>query len=217
MKKAIFTLLIVWLLSNCLVLAEERYYQERTGEKTVQTRLSINHMNNLVTIEYVKQNELHNVICQSNYGTNVWTYKNTDEQSNITLERVGDVIQAKGSLKDKYMQRTITIDGSPWYQFVSVSLADFLDSPQKATTFWTIQPSNLRAYKMSAKKYNPEFIEVHGEKIKAQHVKVSLTGILSVFWKVDYWFRCDDHVFVKFIGVNGAPGSPRTFIELASK
>lgn len=213
----VLLLFLLSLLSNSLALAKDYSYTEKTGANTDQTRLSIVEAANNLTIDYENANEVHHVFCHENYATQSWSYKRPAEGTDLLLERVENTIQIKGCLKGKNIQRTLRIDGSPWYQFVSVSLTNFLRSSQKNVYFWAIQPGDLKPYKMSAKKLGHESVDLNGENVITQHIKVSLTGILSVFWKVDYWFRDSDNAFIKFEGVNGPPGSAKTLIELENQ
>jgi hypothetical protein len=43
---------------------------------------------------------------------------------------------------------------------------------------------------------------------------VSSAGVLGSVWHSFYWFRCSDHVFVRYEGIIGLPFVPRTTVVM---
>jgi len=50
-------------------------------------------------------------------------------------------------------------------------------------------------------------------KVKAYYVKMSIAGILSLFWSADYWYDTANGKFIKFKGTQG-PGTQEAVVEL---
>ena len=67
---------------------------------------------------------------------------------------------------------------------------------------------------MQAREEKEEGIPVDGRALEAMRVKVSPWGLLSLFWSSLYWYRSSDGTFVRFEGVRGLPGTPKTVVEL---
>ena len=109
-------------------------------------------------------------------------------------------------------QKTLKIDGTDWYQASSLSLCGFVASAEKETIFWTIRSDTLTGHQIKAVKQSVETVDVKGSMQKAVRIELSLTGLLSYFWKSDYWFSVHEGVFLKFQGPSGPPGSPVTTI-----
>ena len=85
-------------------------------------------------------------------------------------------------------------------------------SDETQQVFWTIRYNTLKAHKVKAIKKGVESIaSIDGPK-ELLHIRLSLTGLLSPFWKSDYWFSLPEFVFYRFKGPSGPPGSPMTVI-----
>ena len=119
-------------------------------------------------------------------------------------------------MNGKAIDGTKQIDGLPWYQTVTFSLRPMVMSKeQDSVSFWTLRPDTLALVKLRAIKETEEQIQVNNSTVKAQRVRVTPDNeLLSFFWQGNYWFRSQDGVFVKFEGINGPPGTPKTVIEL---
>jgi len=62
----------------------------------------------------------------------------------------------------------------------------------------------------------PEVIKIMGQDVPAVHIKISLSGLLSMFWTGHYWFRQQDGVFVRYRGKSG-PGKQVSVMELTEE
>ncbi|MDD5195120.1 MAG: hypothetical protein PHQ96_05560 [Candidatus Omnitrophica bacterium] len=159
-------------------------------------------------IRYVSKNNAH-------LATTHWFYKNQAANTEFTAERRGNSIFVEGTNNGKSFKSSIDIDSAPWYQPMSFSLANLVCSQSDSVAFWTINPENLKAFKMAANKIKKEIISrIAGQEIPAQKVKVRLAGFRSGFWHAYYWFRIKDGLFIRYEGVDGPPGTPLTEINL---
>ncbi len=214
----VFCLLLVVCLGTYTCVDGKTYiYKETTGNNSMTTNLTQDDGLNDITISFSNNNETHQLVCSKDYATKTWKYSNTTQGTAIEAERAGDIIKLKGTLNKKEIQNNIKIDQAPWFEFIEVSLVNFLKSNDQTTAFWMIQPNNLKTYKMIAKKKNTEVITVNDQKIEAMKVTVTLQGFLSMFWSVNYWFRISDHTFVRYEGVRGGPGTPKTITQLLNE
>jgi hypothetical protein len=69
---------------------------------------------------------------------------------------------------------------------------------------------------MKAIKGDIEKIKIRGKKIQARKVIVRSAGMLSLFWHCTYWFEEGSGIFIRYEGVHGPPGTPKTVVRLAS-
>ena len=55
-----------------------------------------------------------------------------------------------------------------------------------------------------------------GKEIAAVHLRISLSGLLSIFWHGDYWYRKGDGRFLRYRGKNRS-GGPVAVSELVEE
>ncbi len=92
------------------------------------------------------------------------------------------------------MNKTLEIDDTDWYQASSLSLRGLVASADREKEFWTIRSDTLTVHKIKAVKQGLETIEVSGTMKEAVRIELSLTGLLSHFWKSDYWFSVPEGI-----------------------
>jgi hypothetical protein len=191
---------------------ESYHYVEKVGEKqsdinwcllkSTQNRLLYQSPDETcLTVTDAALNTLHWVDCRPDRGTRVQAV------------RRGDAITVTGELARGTINKTISIDKAPWFQATSLSMRRFVLSDAKALRFWTLRPDTMKAYKIAAVKKAHAVIEINDRREDAVMVELHLTGVLSAFWKSDYWFRQRDGLFLKFEGPSGPPGDPVLTIE----
>ncbi|MCF8068666.1 MAG: hypothetical protein K9L30_08790 [Desulfobacterales bacterium] len=146
-----------------------------------------------------------------------WEISNPENNTNASIRREGNILYVTGTLNGNPIDKKKEIDGSPWYQSTAVSLRPFIVSDQENLDFWSVREETLGIHKIRVTKLSEEILSINGEKIPVQKVKISLTGILSAFWKSHIWYRQSDGVFVRFEGPSGPPGSPHMIVELISQ
>lgn len=138
----------------------------------------------------------------------------SDAQYDIQVERRGDKLLLRGRHDGRVINSDMALDASPWFQSLSYSLRVWLADSSDEIAFWTLRPDTFEAVKLHAQRLWPEALTTRAGTRQAIRVRVRAEGLLAPFWKADYWFRADDHVFIKYQAVNGLPGSPETVIEL---
>ncbi len=190
----------------------ERYdYLERTDTLSVKTSWQLEKDHIILTC--TRAGETHTYQCDSLGATLQWELKNSGTNTDIVARREKKSILIKGTFKSESIDKKISIDDAPWYQPMSFSLTSFIKSDKSSGEFWSLRPTDLLAFKMKAEKKEVQFIELQGKEVEVQKVKVSLTGLRSMFWHGYYWLRKADGLFMKYEGVNGPPGTPKTIIE----
>jgi hypothetical protein len=186
-------------------------YQEVTGQsvKTVQWRLE---NGDGATLRCTSPREHHTTTVGPDYDTSHWQVEADDGRTDFIASRHGNTIQINGRFKGQAINKTLRIDGAPWYQATSLSLRQLATSDETHQVFWTIRYHTLKAHKVKAIKKGVESITATGGPKDLLHIQLSLTGLLAPFWKSDYWFSLPELVFYRFKGPSGPPGSPMTVI-----
>jgi len=205
---------LVFLMQTYGFSAERYSYIERTGKETTKGLWQMEKKGGFAILTSTKLTKKHVYICSLDGDTKEWILDKPDSKTNATMKRENKYIIINGMIKGNFINKKVKIDSSPWYQNIMFSLPVFIKSNKKSMEFWSLRPEDLVVYKLKAEKVKIESINFNGNKIEAQKVKVSATGIFSIFWHGDYWFRKSDGKFIHYEGVNGIPGTSKTFIEL---
>lgn len=219
MKKFLFLLLALTVVFSHPVLASEKnyVYRETTGKTSINSEWTIKPSVEGYSVVAESVNESHRVLCNQDHSTVRWEVRNPGSGLDLAVQRDGNLLIVAGKYKGKEAKEELKIDDLPWYQFVEVSLSDFVRSARERTEFWIIQPNNLKHYKLVAIKQKTECITVHGQEVEAVQVKVTVSGVGSLFWSTQYWYRRSDGLYLRFEGVRGGPGTPKTIVELISE
>ena len=188
-------------------------YQESTGKsvKTFTWRHRSSPPQEVITVE--EEDGIFVNLCDRTGQTLSWKATKTGHSS-IQAVRRGNQLQLSGISSGKQISVTEQIDDRPWYQPLSYSLRPFLDSAESEISFWTIRADSLEVVAMQAEKGPIEEIMVAGEKVAAQRVKISRTGLLASLWQGTFWFRLTDRIFVRYQAVHGPPGTDETIVQL---
>jgi len=152
-------------------------------------------------------------------STRTWAYENSKESTKITASREGNKIFLKGQTRGKPIEKTFKINELSWNQTFNLGLEQFALSPEKSMIFWAIGtkgPGNMKITRFKVKKKGIETISINGKKVEAVYITISLTGLLSVFWTGNYWYRKSDGVFLRYQG-KGGPGTGISIMELTSE
>lgn len=189
---------------------EERTYIETTGDETTYFSWTLEKSNS-VTVTVREDDELYVNHCDSLGDTSRWRYRSAD--SDILAFRSADVIEIGGKFRGKEFHARHEIDSLPWYQTLAYALPRLVEPNETPLLFWTIRPDNLDLVKMQASWEATEKVSVNGEKLRAHRVRIRPNGFLSRLWHADYWFRIPDGLFVRYEGVHGPPGHPKTVIQ----
>jgi hypothetical protein len=194
---------------------EQLAYQERTGKFTADIIWKIEQQGDYVILTSSRPNESYTCWADANLAITKWELKNnTTRPDGIIATREDNTIVIKGTLRRRAVTKTMRIDDAAWYQPIAFSLKSFITSDKPSVEFWSLNPNNLAAVKMKAEKQRTEIIELNGEEVIAQKVKVTITDFRSAFWHSYYWFNKKNGMFIRYEGVNGPPKTPKTVITL---
>ena len=189
---------------------EERTYTETTGGETRHFSWTLEQTNS-VTVTVREEDALYVNHCDSLGTTFQWRYRGAD--SHIVATRSGNVMEIGGKFHGAAFQERHDIDSAPWYQTLAYALPRLVEPDNTPLVFWTIRPDNLDVVKMQATWEGTETVVVNGKELQAHRVRIRPDGFLSKFWHADYWFRVPDRLFVRYEGVHGPPGHPKTVIQ----
>lgn len=189
---------------------EQRTYMETTGGVTTYFSWTLEQANS-VTVTVREENELYVNRCDRLGTTFEWHYSDTD--SDITASRSNNIIEIRGKFHGEDVNARHEIDSVPWYQTLAYALPKLVEPTATPRVFWTIRPDNLDVIKMQASWEGTEKVAVNGKKLQAHRVRIRPDGFLSPLWHADYWFRVPDRLFVRYEGVHGPPGHPKTIIQ----
>lgn len=117
-----------------------------------------------------------------------------------------------------------SIDDLPWYQ-TPFGLVDFILSDARKTKFFMATVSEHAdkdddpgaMLKMVATKEAVETLTIADQAVDTHRVTITLSGLKSLFWKITYWYRCDDGLVVKYADTRGGPGTPTTYGVLVNE
>lgn len=194
--------------------ATEKYKYRATAGKDVDIiYTTIDRSGGSVRITNVRHEKVNIFYCTYGLDTTEWEMVNRPEDVDVKALRDGNAIVVKGTFDGKRVDKKEYVDARPWYQSIPFSLTDFSASSEGAVTFWTLSPDDQTPVKMKATRKSIETVDVAGKAYEARKVRVRLTGVKSIFWAADFWYRAGDGLFVKFEG-NKGPGTPTTVIEL---
>ncbi len=192
----------------------EKYEYRATAGKDIDIiHTTIVSSGGSVRITNVRDEKVNTFYCTYALNTYKWEMVNPPEDVKVKARRDGNAIVVYGIFEGKKVDKTEYVDARPWYQSIPFSLTDFSASAEGPITFWTLSPDDQTPVKMKATRKSIEAVDVAGKAYKARKVRVRLTGVKSIFWKADFWYRTGDGLFVKFKG-NKGPGTPTTVIEL---
>ncbi len=188
-------------------------YQERVGDKIIPFYWKTEHQDDHVNILVYEEEKSFVNICRLDGATKQWrfTYKNRHE---ISVLREGNTLRISGMKEGKSLDQDYEIDDRPWFQPLSYSLREFLDSDKTQISFWTIRIDSLKPVALVAQKIGDEIVTVQGKAVIAQKVELRADGFYSHFWHADYWFRKKDNIFLIYRGVHGLPGTDETVVTL---
>jgi hypothetical protein len=129
--------------------------------------------------------------------------------------RDGNAILLEGTLRGTPLSRKVQIDAKPWYESMEWSLQRLaLSGSSEPVLFWVLQPFEARAYLLQARVEKTEAIINDERAVPAVRVRVSPTGLLSLFWNALFWYRPTDGMNLRYESVRGLPGTPKTTVEL---
>jgi len=127
----------------------------------------------------------------------------------VTLTREGNTVRSSDGT-------AIAVEGAPWYPSIEYGIARLLASGSTKGEFWVIDPQGLKAHKMVAETHGTETLSLGGKKVRSIAVRVTVVGVPSVFFSMDYWYGENDYTFLRFKGVRGF-GTPVMTVEFETE
>jgi hypothetical protein len=159
--------------------------------------------------------EIHRVEIDGSNETISYRFASPSRNTSYLARREGNTILIEGTLHGSPLSRRLPIDATPWMESMEWSLQEYaMSGSPLPLTFWVLQPFEVRAYLLQATGELEENIVVNGQAQAVKRVRVRPAGILAPFWSALYWFRASDGRFVRYEGVRGLPGTPKTVVEL---
>lgn len=151
--------------------------------------------------------ETHSYVLTSDYRTVSWEYSDPDKGTDIRVVRENGVYRIDGTIHYESYSKTCGSKGAPWYQQVGFHIGySIRNSP--TFRFECIRPDNLKVYVMQA--VGKEVAVRAG--VREQRIHVRLTGMLSRFFGCDYFIDASTGRLIRYEGVHGGPGTPKTII-----
>ncbi len=148
-----------------------------------------------------------------------WTFSDPARRMELAAAVQGSDIVLVGSFQGKKVARKFPAAGAPWNQLFQVGLGPFALSARESFQFRSIGtqgPGELKIGKFSVTRKAAETIAISGMKHGTVRLRISLSGLLSVFWHGDYWYRATDGRFLRYRGKNRS-GGPVAVSELVGE
>jgi hypothetical protein len=206
--------LVCVLAASVVDAAEERHvYRETQGDRSSLYRWTLSAAGDLYRITFASERDSFVNDCEPEGATLRWRMQS--ERAEARAHREGGTVVLSGRREGEPLAQRIEIGDEPWYQALSFSLGRFARSGREATSFWTLRPDTFAAVRLKAERAGREPIATADGPVLAEKVRISTTGLLSGLWQAHYWFDAKAGLFLRYEGVNGLPGTPKTVIELA--
>ena len=225
MKEKAVGILLLFIFSAALCQGVEvRVYKEKTVNKITTHQFLIQKTSHgfaikLTSILPTNNKILQEFVTDSSYGTLTWTLQNHMENTMVSAKREGNKIFLSGIHKSKPINKMLKLKFPFWNQTFNLGLETIIKSGKKSMKFCAIGssgPGDMKMGKFSMTRKDDETIFHDGKKIKTKRIKITLAGILSMFWQGKYWYRSSDGKFVRYQGKNG-PGQPVSIMDLVSE
>jgi len=191
-----------------------QYVREEAGERVPVQWMLEKEKKDCYTLKYDIPEVKSVTVTDDKYATMRWSSVNASEGTDVKAERKNNTVHVKGIFKKKPIDRAIEIDEDPWFQATTLSLRSFVLSEKETMTFWILRPSNLKPYKLVARKEMTQTRDVLGQTVSAQKVSLSPPGLLAALWKGEYWFKKDNGMLIECETPCGPPGSNDVVMRL---
>lgn len=158
-------------------------------------------------------------LTDSDLSTISWTFSDPARSMELNASWQGGKIVLSGNAKGKKVAREFDGEGPAWNQLFQMGLGAFVESGAASFQFRSIGtqgPGELKIGKFTVNRKAVESIDLAGKTVPAVRLRVSLSGLLSIFWHGDYWFRQGDGRFLRYRGKN-RPGGPPAVSELVGE
>jgi len=207
-------------LLSLLLPAETLTYREVEGDIPVTHTLTITPASPGWNIELTSL-RLSGTVLQTfrtavDFSTLAWTFSDPVRLMELDAKLQGDDIVLSGTFRGKKVEKKFAAAGAPWNQLFQMGLKPFVLRKEESLKFRSIGtqgPGELKIGKFTVTRQEDEMIMQEGKETAAIHLRISLSGLLSIFWHGDYWYRKNDGRFLRYRGKN-RPGGPMAVSEL---
>jgi hypothetical protein len=204
-----------------LLPAETLTYHEVEGEITVTHTIAITPAPPGYSVELASRRSGGGMVRQTfrtaaDLSTLAWTFSDPGRQMELDAKLQGEAIVLSGTFNGKKVEKKFAAASAPWNQLFQIGLGPFALASDKSFQFRSIGtqgPGELKLGKFTVTRKDDEKIRLQGKEINAVHLSISLSGLLSIFWHGDYWYRKTDGRFLRYRGKN-KPGGPLAVSEL---
>jgi len=158
-------------------------------------------------------------LTDADLSTLSWTFSDPARRMELSASRQGGRIVLTGHSRGKKVAREFEGEGPAWNQLFQMGLGAFVKSGGTSLQFRSIGtqgPGELKIGRFTATRKAGESIDLAGKTVQAVRLRISLSGLLSIFWHGDYWFRQGDGRFLRYRGKN-RPGGPPAVSELVEE
>jgi len=152
-------------------------------------------------------------------STLAWTFSDPGRQMELDARRLGNDIILSGSFRGSKVQEKFSAAGPPWNQLFQMGLPPFVRSGKNSHQFRSIGtqgPGELKIGKFTVTRSGEEKVILADHAVAAVRLRIALSGLLSVFWHGDYWYRKGDGRFLRYRGKNRS-GGPMAVSELIAE
>ena len=203
-------------IKDVLTSTKTTLYAEETDGKTIETISKETKKRQSIQVEEKNEKETVTFTCTTSYIIKQYSLENTSEDSNYSYSRTDGTIHCGGKVKGKTMEKTLQIGRNKWIQNFGYGLRPFMKSSAKKWYFSSINPNDFSLVSMVAIKENIEELTLDGTTYQAQKIKITLTGMKSMFWDAEIWFDTKTFISLKYVG-NEGPSTPTTTITYKAK
>ena len=212
------------LLLGSLLPAETLIYKESEGELVVTHTLVITAAPAGFRVELESRRSGGNMVRQTfrtsaDLSTLAWTFSDPERQMELDAKLQGKDILLTGHSRADKVEKRFSAAGAPWNQLFQMGLPPFARGKEKGFQFRSIGtqgPGEMKIGKFTVTRRDDEKITLAGKEITAVRLRISLSGLLSIFWHGDYWYRHGDGRFLRYRGKNRARG-PEAVSELVQE
>ena len=190
-------------------------YVEETSDQTITTTWDVIKKGNSLVITGINDLNTTTLKTDLKYGQKEYKYFTKNGSTNYEIKRYNSDLIAKGKYDNKEMDETHNISHDLWIQQLGFGLIEFAKSSKKKLQFHVINPQDFSINKLVATKQKPSYLTINDKTYEAQKIKITLTGIGSLFWEAEIWYDTKDNSYLKYVG-NKGPNTPTTTVTLQS-
>jgi len=216
MKKWILLLPLTFIIfsfdfTNVFTKKTNHIYTNKINGKSFETIWSVENKKNGFFLEGKDEEGITQIFCTKSFIIKRLNFKSTKEDTSYSFSRSNGTLACGGKVKGKQMQKKLQLGNNSWIQQFGYGLQPFSKSKNSKCKFYTVNPNNFSLVSMVATKEGIETLVIGKTSYNAQKIKISLTGMKSMFWSANIWFDSKTHLFLRYEG-NDGPNTPTTII-----